>query len=273
MAAPPSKTRSDPSSTAHTINKITKPDSGKIEFGDQYYQAALIREVNSLRANPKKYAKVLAAHVESNPSKFHVANIEFKTSLDEAIAALKKKGKDIEAGKLTLSPLNFNTERSAIAGQGMDLLASRGLELAATRDSGVEVDTSNSNFLDGFIDHDPIEHLRTAGSDNALSTLKEKAGGQVMLHATDLENLHASTADSVTVRDVIAGWLIDHDVSTRGHRNALLNAGITEIGVGASTASFTDKTGRDVTVKITGMNFYGIRDFSTGELLEKPPTR
>lgn len=94
-----------------------------------------------------------------------------------------------------------------------------------------------------------------------------------MFHATDLENLHVSTRDSLTVRDVIAEWLIDHDVPTRGHRNALLNAGITEIGVGTSSATIIDKKGQEVTVKITGMNFYGIRVFSTGELMENPPTR
>jgi hypothetical protein len=204
-------------------------------------------------------------------------------SLGEAVTALKKKGKEVEAGKVALSPLRDNRERGAIASKGMALLATRGLDLLAARGGDSGVDTSNAGFLDDFINHDPIEHLRkggtggegetTLGSDNAVNALKEKAGGQAMLHATDLENLSASTAESVTVRDVVAGWLIDHGVDTKGHRNALLNAGITEIGVGTSTARILDNTGKEVTVKITGMNFYGIRDFSSGELIENPPTR
>jgi hypothetical protein len=281
--SPPPRAKSDPSSTALTIHKVSSPDTGKIEFGSKRFESALIREVSMLRTNPKKYAKVLAAHVESNPKKFNLKDPKFMASLSEAVTALKTKGKEMEAGKVTLPQLKDNPERGAIASKGMGLLASRGLDLVAARGGDGKVNTGNSDFLDDFIDHEPIEHLRkggtdgngeaTKGSDNAISALKKKSGAQAMFHATDLENLSASTADSVTVRDVIAGWLIDHGVDTKGHRNALLNAGITEIGVGTSTATIMDKTGREVTVKITGMNFYGIRDFSTGELIENPPTK
>lgn len=165
----------------------------------------------------------------------------------------------------------------------MKLLSTRGLEQLATQNPDGRVDTSKPEFLDPFIDHDPIEHLRKGGtgkdgvtvkgSSDALNAIKEEADEQAMFHATDRENLHASTGDSVTVRDVVAGWLIDHDVETKGHRNALLNTGITEIGVGTSTAAIVDKTGQEVAVKITGMNFYGVGDFSTEKLIEKPPTR
>lgn len=165
----------------------------------------------------------------------------------------------------------------------MELLTTRGLNLLASRGGDGSVDTSHSDFLSYFIDHDPIEYLRkggeggdgdtTMGSDNALSALKKKAGGQAMFYAIDLENLHVTTHDSLTVRDVIAGWLIDHGVPDKGHRNALLNAGITEIGVGTSTATIVDKNDREITVKITGMNFYGIYDFSKGKLIKDPPTK
>jgi|GEM_PF-6358003 len=281
--SPPSKAKSDPSSTASTVNKVTKPDAGKIEFGSKLYAVALIKEVSSLRANPKNYAKVLSEHVKSNPMKFKLQDSRFMESLGDALKTLKRKGKDLEAGKLTLPLLSYNSVRSAIASQGMELLANSGLQLTARQGGDSGVDTSNSNFLDGFIDHDLIEHLRKggegadgeviAGSDNALNALKEKAGGQAMFHATDLENLHVSTGDSVTARDVIVGWLIDHGVETRGHRDALLNAGITEIGVGTSTATLMDTTGREVNVKITGMNFFGVHDFSAGKLMDNPPVR
>lgn len=281
--SPPPRAKSDPTSHALTVNKVTKPDTGQIEFGDQRYEAALIREVNALRVNPKKYAKVLSTHVESNPKKFNLADSAFKASLDEALTTLKKKGKDIEAGRMSLLPLNYNRERSTIAGKGMNLLTDRGLDLMTKQGGVLGVDTKNSNFLDAFVDHGSIEHLRkggrgadgkvTPGSNDALKALKEKADEQVFFHATDLENLHVSTHDSVTVRDVITGWLIDHGTDSRGHRNALLNIGITEIGVGTSTANIVDAAGRDVTVKLTGMNFYGVYDFSTDSLMENPPTK
>lgn len=276
-SAPPSRAKSDPSSTASTINKATKPDMGKIEFGGKNYRSGLIKEVRLLRSNPETYAQVLLAHVKLNPTKFNTKDPKFKKSLKEVVTALEKKKKG------TLPALNDNPERCAIAGKGMELLTTRGLDLLASRGGDGSVDTSHSDFLSYFIDHDPIEHLRkggesgdgdtTMGSDNALSALKKKAGGQAMFHATDLENLHVTTHDSLTVRDVIAGWLIDHGVPDKGHRNALLNAGITEIGVGTSTATIVDKNDREVTVKITGMNFYGIYDFSKGKLIKDPPTK
>lgn len=54
---PPSRAKSDPSSTASTINKVTKPDTGKIGFGNKFYEAALIKEVNSLRGDETAFDK------------------------------------------------------------------------------------------------------------------------------------------------------------------------------------------------------------------------
>lgn len=259
-SAPPSRAKSDPSSTATTNNKVANSDIGLIEFRDERYPAALTKEVNTVRSNPKKYANILSAYVKSNPHKFKLEDTKFMESLKETQKALKSKGTNVTKRDVVLPPLKYNNARCEIAREGMSLLARSGRDLVTKQRGDGRVDTSDSNFLSYFIDHNLIKHLRKGGKEGEAVT-------------TDLENLHVTTSDSSTARDVIVGWLIDHGVPDKGHRNALLNAGITEIGVGTSTATIVDKNDREITVKITGMNFYGIYDFSKGKLIKDPPTK
>jgi hypothetical protein len=272
--------RADPASVPRTIAKPAAGGPGSIPFGGKMYHAAMVAEVNLMRSNPAKYAKIMKAHVESNPSKFsNQGTPVFDAALKSAVKTMKKLGSPAEKGQSVLKPLNFNKERSKIAQTGVEFLAARGeAKLAA---SGISVERGDDEYLTNFLDHEPIRHLRLGGekdgvsfkgTDNVIGELRKTEGG-ADLHRSDLENLSAFPSDSLTVRDVLVDWLIDDGVDGAGHRHALLNNYVSEIGVGSATATVMDKSGQPIEVKMTNLNFFGIVNTKTNEFIQNPAVR
>lgn len=282
-SSPPAKSKTDPASTAQTSQKATSSGPGSVPFGGKMYHAALAAEVNLMRSNPAKYAKIMKAHVQSNPDKFSEQGTPvFDAALKSATKTMKKLGSPAEKGQSVLQPLSFNKERSKIAQAGVELLAPLGEARVAAETKGEGVERGSGEYLSNFLDHGAIRHLREGGEDangvafkgsnDAISELRKTPEGPD-LHRSDLENLSAFPSDSLTVRDVVVDWLIDDGVDGAGHRMALLNNFVTELGVGSTTATVMDKKGKPIEVKMTNLNFFGIKNTKTNTFMVNPPIR